>query len=174
MSIRTSRGTRLAVLVLATLGIMTVAPNYALAHDELVSSSPANGAMIAALPAAVVLTFEEPPAAGYTKVRVVNATGHAVGTAVPTTAGSRVTLALPAHQPAGRYAIVWSVLSDDGHPVNGVVRFTVRTAPTPSPAATSKVTAGGHAGVGSLGWPIVVLVAMAVLGGVFGAVRRTS
>lgn len=157
------------------LFVLVVAPTAASAHDQLLSSSPKSGAQLAALPSSVVLQFEEPPVAGYTKVRVVDAAGHALGTASPTTVGSTVTLALPHGPSTGRFTIVWSALSDDGHPVAGTIGFTVvgkakavAVAPPTRQAAATTTRTGGA----GYGWLAAVAVGVLVLAGVFASFGR--
>jgi methionine-rich copper-binding protein CopC len=147
-------------VLLAIAAAATVATSpAALAHDHLVTSTPRNGSVVRTLPDTVILTFEETPTAGYTKVRVTDPRGKVVSSS-PTTDGSIVTVALTRDPVAGAYRVVWSVLSDDGHPVAGVVTFTVTPATTSAPAAaaTSSAVRGGGT------WIIAVIGAIAALG----------
>lgn len=166
------RSTSLLVAAVSALVLvsLTLAPTAASAHDHLLSSSPKSGATLQTLPKSVILHFEEPPAAGYTKVRVVNAGGRAIGNAAPSTTGSTVTLALPASSATGGFMIVWSALSDDGHPVSGTIGF--RVAPkakgTTVAPATSQAAATTHLRRGSeLGWLAAVAIGVAVLASLF-------
>ncbi|HLY33985.1 MAG TPA: copper resistance CopC family protein [Jatrophihabitantaceae bacterium] len=147
-----------AVLVIAAAAMVMTSP-AALAHDHLVTASPRDGSQVTALPDDVVLTFEEPPVAGYTKVRVVDPRGELVSPSNPTTNGSIVTVALAHDAIAGTYHVVWSVLSDDGHPVSGVVTFTVATATTTKPAAVASGVAPRHGGT----WIVAVVGGIAAL-----------
>ena len=157
------RGLRRAMQLCVALAIaasaMVVTSPAALAHDHLVTTTPRNGSVVSALPDTVVLTFEEPPTAGYTKVLVTDPRGKVVS-ASPTTSGSIVTVTLTRDTVAGPYRVAWSVLSDDGHPVAGVVTFTVTPATTSPPAAAAKssTTHGGGS------WIIAVIGGVAALG----------
>ena len=126
-----------AGLVLA----LAAAPAYA--HDELKSSSPADGATLAAPPAQVVLTFEEAPVELGAQVVVTGPDGS-VSSGAPRLDGDDVIQDVQPQAPAGRYTIEWRVTSDDGHPVSGRLSFTAQaaatgatTAPSAQPAAPS-------------------------------------
>lgn len=176
MALRGHKTLFVAAVSMLVLLVLAVAPTAASAHDELLSSSPKSGATLAALPKSVVLHFEEPPVAGYTKVTVINAAGHAVGKAAPTTSGSTVTLALPASTATGRFTIVWSALSDDGHPVSGKIAFSVSgKAKAPAAPATSQAAATTSIkhSVG-LGWLAAVAIGVVVLAAVFLPFSRRS
>jgi methionine-rich copper-binding protein CopC len=114
-----------AVACVAAFGAAT-----ALAHDELKSSSPTSGATLARSPAAVTLTFEE--AIG--KLGKVTATRNGQGNLVKSVRtkprdASKVVIALKrpgAKKQSGTYKVNWRIISDDGHPVSGVVTFRVK------------------------------------------------
>jgi methionine-rich copper-binding protein CopC len=93
---------------------LIAAPAAASAHDDLASSTPKNRAVITALPTKILLTFEEPPAAGYTKVHVFAPSGKDISRGPPVTRGARVSLSISREKVSGERAIRWSVLSDDG------------------------------------------------------------
>lgn len=141
-----------AVLGIAAAGMLSASP-AALAHDHLVTTSPRDGSRVAALPNALVMTFEEPLTRGYTKVRVTDPQGEVVSPPSPTTNGSIVTVPLARDTAAGPYRVVWSVLSDDGHPVSGVLTFSVSTATTSPAAAVARSTASQGGGT----WVIPVI-----------------
>lgn len=157
--------------VTAALTALLGVPAAASAHDELVSSTPANGATVRVLPRVVVLVFAEPPVAGYTKAHIAGPAGQDLSAGAPVTAGSRVSLGVRPSSARGSYVIRWSLLSDDGHPVSGLVRFTVGTVATPTaPAATSAT----HVSTAGSGWIVASLVALAALGVVFGVTRLSE
>lgn len=162
--------------LIAGIAVLLLHPGAAAAHDELVTSTPANGAHVAALPKTLVLNFEEPPVAGYTKVHVFSPTGTDVSAAAPVTVGSRVTLAVKPTTAHGTYAVRWSLLSDDGHPVAGVIRFTVAGAPTPtmSTAKATATTAPAPASTAGSTWVVPALIGVAALLVLFGAAKVTG
>ncbi|MGI3786226.1 MAG: copper resistance CopC family protein [Janthinobacterium lividum] len=132
--LRTAAAAIGAGLVLA----LVAAPAYA--HDELRSSSPADGATVATPPSQVVLTFEEPPVSLGAQVVVTGPDGP-VSSGAPRLDGDDVIADVQPQTPAGRYTVQWRVTSDDGHPVSGTFAFTAQAAATgTSPSApTSSV-----------------------------------
>lgn len=137
--LRTGAAALGAGLVLA----LAAAPAYA--HDELKSSSPADGATLAAPPAQVVLTFEEAPVALGAQVVVTGPSGS-VSSGTPRLDGDDVIQDVQPQAPAGRYTIEWRVTSDDGHPVSGTLAFTAQAAAvnadaTPAPSAAAATPA---------------------------------
>lgn len=150
---------RLATVVLLGLAVST-GTAFTAAHAQLVASTPAANATLTAAPARVELMFDEPVTLPENPLEVVgpgNATWR-VGKA--TIAGAVVSVPVTASGPAGAYTVVYRVVSDDGDPVSGSVRFTLTGAaaqPTTTPTRTPPTTTGG----GTLLW--VWLAAGAVL-----------
>ena len=132
--LRTGAAALGAGLVLA----LAAAPAYA--HDELKSSSPADGATLAAPPAQVVLTFEEPPVELGAQVVVTGPDGS-VSSGAPRLDGDDVIQDVQPQAPAGRYTIGWRVTSDDGHPVSGTLAFTAQAAATGTTTPSAPATA---------------------------------
>ena len=100
---------------------------HAEAHAHLVSSQPAEGALVAVPPAAVTLVFSE--SAKVTALSIQTAGEKAakkLSVAVAEDSASH-TIALPALA-AGDYTLTWHALSDDGHVTSGTVKFSVRSA----------------------------------------------
>jgi methionine-rich copper-binding protein CopC len=104
-------GTAIAGLVLGPAPL-------AAAHTELLSTTPEDGATLQAVPATATLTFAP---------------------VTPTVSGSTVTVPLTAAG-AGAYAVVYRVVSADGHPVSGRLGFTVAGAATSSPSGAATAT----------------------------------
>jgi methionine-rich copper-binding protein CopC len=119
-----------AAAVAAAACVAAFGAATALAHDELKSSSPKSGATLVRTPAAVTLTFEE--AIG--KLGKVTATRNGQGDLVKSARtkprdASKVVVRLKRPGPkkqAGTYRVSWRIISDDGHPVSGVVTFKVK------------------------------------------------
>lgn len=128
----------LAVLLLAVAGLLGVAAP-AFAHTRLQSTDPADGTSLAAGPQRVVLTFNESLPAEFSAITVIGPDGTAYQTGPVTADGTTISTAVSPLGPAGRYEIGYRVVSDDGHPVEGKVAFTL-TAPGPA-AATSTAAA---------------------------------
>ena len=123
MSARTIAAALVAALTLGA-GATT-----ALAHTEIASSSPRDGATLSRLPAKVVLTFEQPIQAVRTVVVKRNGKGNLRKRAVQDPRNARrvlVTLRRPGLKwQAGRYRVNWRITATDGDPVAGVVAFRV-------------------------------------------------
>ncbi|MCA9834666.1 MAG: copper resistance protein CopC/CopD [Thermomicrobiales bacterium] len=93
------------------------------AHAMLVSSSITDGAHFDAFPTELVLTFSEEVGLveGGTTLHGSNFEPIELS---PTATDEVVTILLP-EQGDGAYAVQWRVISADGHPISGTVRFTV-------------------------------------------------
>lgn len=133
MRVKASAGLVLLVLVLA-VG-WSASPAYA--HAALRSASPADGAVLARPPTAIVLTFNEKLQDGFTTIRVTSS-GKRTQVAEAATDGDRVTQPLPAALPAGSYTTAYRVVSADGHPISGEVAFRLDPPPSsPQPTPSS-------------------------------------
>ncbi len=125
------------VLVLVTAG-------HAAAHNELVGSTPADGATVAAAPAEIALEFDQPVQTQFGQIAVLDAIGGHHEQGEPQIAG--VTVTQDVDQLAqGAYQISYRVASADGHPISGTLTFTVAAAaPTPSTQTASPSPHKGH------------------------------
>lgn len=131
---------RTLVLVVAVVGVVLSATPAA-AHAALVGSDPADGATLTEPPAEVTLEFSEPVQQDFTQIAVLDAGDNHYEDGAPEVVGGMITQAV--HDlPAGEYRISYRVGSSDGHPVTGVLTFTV-AAPDEGgaePSPTSDVT----------------------------------
>lgn len=170
---------RVAVgLVAAALAICALAPTAA-GHAVLLSSVPADGAVVRAAPPVIELVFSEPVESVGARVRVIGADGGAVSTDAPVTRGRTLSVAPTATVPEGTVTVAWSVISADGHRVDGAVAFAVgapsgpaadvgaSAAPPGSDAAASAVRAARFAAIVAL-----VGVAIILVGAWIPAIRR--
>ena len=168
---------RFALMILLTVIAVLGMTTPAWAHAVLVSSSPAQGASLAAPPSEVTLTFGEAVTLPQSPVMVVGPGGVQWQLGEPTIAGSAVTVPVTsATGPAGSYMLTYRVISDDGDGVSGTVHFTLTSAAghssaapttsTPSSdfvpgAAPASAPAGGH---GVPVWVWVLVAAVVVVG----------
>ena len=106
------------------------------AHNELLSSNPADRAKLTALPPAVVLTFAEPANPRFLRIAATGPDGQSMAAGAPVAAGASVRQPLTAASASGRYTVAYRVVSQDGHPVQGSVSFTA-TLPAAAPTASS-------------------------------------
>ncbi|MGJ0388527.1 copper resistance CopC family protein [Microbacterium sp. CGR1] len=125
----------LAVAVVAVLA--TALP--ASAHDQLVASTPGEGERLAAAPSSVSMTFSGEllvldSALTGAVVLVVDESGTDWVAGAVTVVGNTVTAELDPAMPAAGYQVRWQVVSEDGHPISGVIPFTIGDAP---PMATA-------------------------------------
>jgi len=139
-----------AVLVLCFAALLASAPK-ASAHDQLVSSTPADGKRLSAAPTQVSVTFSAALMdLGY-EIRVVDAASKNWAQGSPVL--SRETLAQPLAPdlPEGEYQVRWRVVSSDGHPISGSYSFLVGanakagTIPAPGLAPGTEPAAGATA-----------------------------
>ena len=116
----------LALAAVATLAIAAPAS----AHDQLTSSSPAADERLAVPPESVTMDFSgellvlDASLSGAV-VLVVDASGKDWVTGDVTVAGRTVTAPLAPGMPDAGYQVRWQVVSEDGHPIAGVIPFTV-------------------------------------------------
>lgn len=193
--------TAMAALVAALTALLVVA-GPAAAHDQLIGTDPADGAVLTAPPTQLVLTFSaEPLAIGGAAVVVTGPDGADWSDGAPVIAGTTLTQALRPGMPAGGYGVAWQSPSSDGHVLDGTFTFTLEaatpaaeptspaspsTAPTepaaePTPTATSATdddaadTAPGDEaaeGSGAGPWLVAAIVVLVAAGVVLAVVLR--
>ncbi|KQW04741.1 hypothetical protein ASC66_13490 [Leifsonia sp. Root4] len=160
-------GIALASLLLGLLGI-TVGAAPAFAHDQLAASDPPAGAALESAPEQVSLQFTDNVLTIGAIVVVVDADGTSWADGDAILDGPTVSARLAGDMPVGAYEIRWRVVSADGHPISGVIPFTVGDAVQPvdapgaaeatePPAATAAPVAGeSPAETGSAMRPILI------------------
>lgn len=132
-----------ALALLATIGFAGTAS----AHATLIGSDPADGATLQAAPTVVTLTFDDSLENFEPVVTVTGPDGNQYQSGAATINGPTLSSAVLPLTAPGAYTIAYRVVSDDGHPVEGQVRFDLAApvpsaaaaAPAPSSAATSPV-----------------------------------
>jgi methionine-rich copper-binding protein CopC len=117
--------------------VLVLGAGPASAHTELELSVPASGAVLQTAPSVVRLVFNEPLTPGLVSVVVSGpgGTNHAQGE--PTVTGAVLVQRLEPLPVAGRYQVGYRVVSDDDHPVTGVIEFTVTSVAEPAVAVVS-------------------------------------
>ncbi|MET3936181.1 copper resistance CopC family protein [Arthrobacter sp. OAP107] len=135
----------LGALALVAL-LLTAGP--ASAHDVAESSSPADGATVATAPTKVSITFNNTPLGLGSEVKVTDAAGTDWTDGKVEIVDNVASQKLREGAPAGKYTVVWRVVSSDSHPIEGTFAFTataaaagaasapVQTVGTPQPGAT--------------------------------------
>lgn len=133
-----------AFLALAALSMVWPAAP-ALAHAELLRTTPADGETLSRQPGEVRLVFDEPVRAEFDPVKVTDGGGDRVddGEADTLTGDPDVVVATLEQLPAGSYTVEWRVTSADGDPISGEYGFSVGES-----AAGDAVENGGTSGGG--------------------------
>jgi methionine-rich copper-binding protein CopC len=185
------RAVQLTLLsTVAVLAALPLAAVPASAHNELRSSSPRDGDALTKAPANVELVFAEKPDARFLKVAVTAADGRNIALGQPTVDGFRVVQPLNPVD-SGRYTLAYRVVSSDGHPIQGTLKYTVTlpareaspsaSAPVPvrpaAEAAPTKASANTQDD-GALWWPYAtggaLLLALVAFGAVLATRRRRT
>lgn len=126
---------RLLALALGLLLILS--PVAALGHAQLIASDPVADSVVEAFPPEITLTFSEAVAPLVLRWIAPDGTAEEVrGTA----RDAQLTLPAPQGTARGSYLLSWRVVSDDGHPVGGVLTLhrgapSAQTAEAPSALA---------------------------------------
>ncbi len=135
-------------VVVAILAAATGLAGPAQAHSKLVSSSPVDGAVLAAAPSEVVFTFDEDLLPGVDTIAVSDADGNVVTSVKVEPEGNVVRAPWPTGLPDGTYQAAYRIVSGDGHPVTGAILVTLdANAPASveaSPSAATSSSAGAQ------------------------------
>jgi methionine-rich copper-binding protein CopC len=124
--------------VLLALGILIAGPApLALAHTELILSTPDDGSRIATVPDEVELTFSEDLLPETVVVSVEDSAGMVVRVLELEVDGSDVIVTWPPGLSGTDYTVNYRVVSQDGHPVSGSLAFTVDSPPVATEASAS-------------------------------------
>ena len=124
------------VIALAAAALLVTAPS-ASAHNVLISTDPAKGAVLETAPSKITLTFDAPVQPGnVNQVVVTGPDGNIWTDGTVEVASNVVTVPLRPLGPQGDYTIGYRILSADGHPVSAEVKFAMSKAGTGTPAAT--------------------------------------
>ena len=132
---------RFAVLLAVGLvaGIGLAGP--AAAHNVLIASDPAEGAVLQQPPTVISLTFDQPVQDFQPVVTVLGADGQRYESGTPSVDSTVVTQSVTTLGAPGPYSIAYRVVSADGHPVQGEVRFELAAAPAPASSVASSTAA---------------------------------
>ena len=131
---------RLALILLAALAFFLTATGTSHAHAELESSDPADGAVLEQAPTQVTFTFGEPLMPDFVNFVATDEQGNTIELRVTGVDGSTAIVAWPEKAPAGTWKVDYRVVSQDGHPVNGGIRFAYAggsASPTPAPSTSA-------------------------------------
>lgn len=113
----------LITAMIAVITLLSLA-GPAQAHNVLISSDPADGAKLKASPSEVTLTFDQAIQPGDVNQIAVTGPGGTRWTEAPVQVDSNETRTkVRPLGPKGAYTIGYRVVSADGHPVSGQLRF---------------------------------------------------
>lgn len=138
-------------LLLAVCGAAgAVAPQPVRAHTLLLSSDPPEGGNVDRVVSSLTLTFDENPQPGFTKITIYDTKQRPVTTTTNVSTGATPNVIVVAAPSLGTdgYAVVWQILSQDGHVARGAFTFTVQlpgeAAPAPPPALSTVLDASAN------------------------------
>ncbi|QBP41798.1 copper resistance CopC/CopD family protein [Paenisporosarcina antarctica] len=115
------------LILCVTMSLFTYTTNVD-AHADLASSSPVDGAVLKTLPNEVVLTFSTTIDNQVYKMDAQNEQGESVinGESSINPAGDELSISL-LDTTDGLVTVTYSVISKDGHPIEGIISFTIET-----------------------------------------------
>lgn len=141
-------------IALSVLGMLGVGATSAQAHTALISSTPANGAVLDAAPTSVTFIFAEALIPDLDTVSINNDKGVNVSSQKVTPTGDQLSITWPSDLPAGKYEVAYRVVSEDGHPVSNSITFEYGE---PAPVASaSTAIANDTAAESSMSAPMIV------------------
>jgi len=123
-----SVGIKVFIATICALSLSSITP--AMAHTALVSSSPRNGSTIQVTPKSFVLNFSEVLAQiGDKSINTITLIGPSkirVKLDSIRVMKSSISAKPFAPLPVGRYEIKYRVVAEDGHTLNGVIKFSIQ------------------------------------------------
>jgi copper transport protein len=125
-----------AALLLALCAAALALPAAASAHASLVRTEPPAGTVLRESPRRVVVTLDDEVRVGPGNAAIRNG-GRSILADAPTVHGKTLVLPLREGLGDGDYSVRWSVVSDDGHDVQGVFAFAVGAGRGPPVVALS-------------------------------------
>ncbi|MBA3742638.1 MAG: CopD family protein [Sporichthya sp.] len=155
----------MVVAMLSSLALLGLAAP-ASAHASLIGTTPRPDQVLAAEPADIVLSFSDTVDVKTATVQVLDPAGAALAIGLPAHLGADATtlqVTLPTGLATGTRTVLYRVVSNDGHPIQGSFRFSVGVA-TASATPGALVSDGGALGLylGVARWVAFVGLALAV------------
>lgn len=135
--------------------------SQAFAHASLVSSEPADGAVLDRAPAMVRLRFNEPVAPAV--LRFIDSSGKQRDISIHAR-NETIDIDLPRELPRGTQTLSYRIISADGHPVGGTMVFSLG-----APTASGGVQSSMSAALSALIWLTRIGVYIGLFFGVGGA-----
>ena len=109
---------------------LILAPSWAEAHGQFVSSNPKASSTVSKLPKIVWVEFDGNLITSADKqtnfLTVKNSKGRELSDGKPFVGGARVSVKIKDRSATGTIKVSWRVVSEDGHPVTSFLTFKVR------------------------------------------------
>lgn len=132
--------------VLTLVGAYVLGPiSTALAHTDIVSTSPAAQADVNVSQESISITFSEPPLVDGAAIVVMNEAGDILDSPAPTLAGATLSIPWPIDLTPGEVLVTWRATADDGHVLSDEFSFKY-TAAAESGVAPSALPADAGTG----------------------------
>ena len=93
------------------------------AHADVVGTTPIDGAVLDSAPQSLTLSFNSTLLDGMVEVAVSNSAGELVSGIVAESVGTDAIVLWPVDLPGDTYQVSYRIVSQDGHPVTGSLRF---------------------------------------------------
>jgi methionine-rich copper-binding protein CopC len=149
-----------AALALSTLAVLSPIAPSASAHDELVSTTPAQGEHLADPPSDVSMVFSDKLIEVGAVILVVDEKGKNWVDGDVRLDGATATAPLDPTLPDGNYQVRWRVVSTDGHPISGTFDFSTGTATQPPATPSGEPGAPGASRASDSGLPLLAVGAI--------------
>lgn len=170
---------RVVGALLLVVGVLVVGALPALAHAELVTSTPIEGSTVVGTPEAIVLEFSAPTEPAGEPIKLVDEAGQELQATVVQTSETVIEVRPDQELAAGTHGVVWSVKAGDQHPRTGIVTFGVIeqaasaiTDSTDGPSSPAGQTSGDPSASEPTVAPIEVESARSVVGDLLGPIGR--
>lgn len=156
------------VALLTMLGSASAAS----AHDVVETTSPSNGSTVASLPANITITLDNPPGALGSAIQVKDASGKDWAQGNVQVVDHVATQQLKPGGPAGKYTVLWRLVSSDSHAIEGTFGFTASSAAangggslagTPAPLQTTAAASPAAQPAAGFPWGIAVTIVILVV-----------
>ena len=132
--------------VFALVGASVLIPtSIALAHTDIVSTSPAANGEVNVSQESISITFSEPPLIDGAAIVVMNEAGDTLDSPAPTLAGATLSIPWPTDLTPGEVLVTWRATADDGHVLSNEFSFKY-TAAAESGVAPSALPADAGTG----------------------------
>lgn len=132
--------------VLALVAVSVISPiSTAMAHTEVVTTSPAAKTDVNVSQESISITFSEPPLIAGAAIVVMNEAGDILNSPAPTLAGATLSIPWPTDLTPGEVLVTWRATAADGHVLSNNFNFKY-TAAAQSGVAPSALPADAKIG----------------------------